>query len=400
MSVETNEDTVTRLGKAFGSGNLEEALACLTEDVVWELPAPPELPYGGRYEGHAGYTDWYHRVKDTLRFKKVDVQPPVGQGGTVVLLGHEFGTAKPTGQEYQYTWAQVYSFADDGRISAMLQYFNPADILRALAEPSSLPSIPAGFGLPFFYSSLTNFEVMYLVDPGRAAPYLEGTGLAAATFDGRACVSYNYQCYTGQFPFGTGVTQEIEFNIVSYPEALKSRTAEMSFEEFVLGNDQTKLFGNHRVHVPCDSPPAIAAGVQLFGEPKFQTTFATSLPALNDPSVETWSVTCNDPDDAKVAIFTGTADLRGLPVLTADISPQTEYGRHDGELIGCRWNILQPFRACMIGAGEAGRVGLQLGQSRHQMRADLDKLIGDAPAAAVRTFQSAPAAIQSRAYFV
>ncbi|HEY0312908.1 MAG TPA: hypothetical protein VGC56_10490 [Allosphingosinicella sp.] len=339
-------------------------------------------------------------MKDTLHFKKVIVQPPVGQDGTVVLLGHEFGTAKATGRDYQCTWAQVYSFAADGRISHMLQYFDPAEILRALAEPSTLPTIPAGFGLPFFYSSLTNFEVMHLVDPGRVAPYLEGTGLAAATFGGRACASYNYQGYTGPFPNGTGFTQEIELNIVSYPEALAGRTVEMSFQEFVLGNDQTKLFGSHRVHVPCDSPPAIAAGVQLFGEPKFQTTFATSIPALNDPSVETWTVTCNDPDDPKVAIFTGTADLRGLPVLTADISPQTEYGRHDGELIGCRWNILQPYCACLLGAGESKRVGLQLGQSRHPMRADLAALIGEAPAAAVRTFQSAPAAIQSRAYFV
>ena len=400
MSVKTHEDTVNRLGAAFGAGDLPGALACLTEDVVWELPAPSALPYGGRYVGHDGYADWYHRVKDTLHFTGVDVKPAVGQDGTVVLLGHERGVAKPTGRDYQYGWAQVYSFAGDGRVSAMFQYFDPADILRALAEPVELPSIPAGFGLPFFYSSLTNFEVMYLVDPGRVGPYLEGTGFAAATFDGRACVSYNYQAYTGQFPGGTGFTQEIELNIVCYPEAQAARTARMSFADFVLGNDQTKLFGNHRVHVPCDSPQAISAGVELFGEPKFLTSFTTSVPALNDPSVETWTVTCNDPDDAKVAIFTGNADLRGLPVLTADISPQTEYGRHQGEAIGCRWNILQPYRACLLGAADAGRVSLTLGASAHAMRGDLAALIGEAPAAAVRTFQSAPAAIQSRAYFV
>ncbi|HEY0312907.1 MAG TPA: hypothetical protein VGC56_10485 [Allosphingosinicella sp.] len=58
MSVDTNEATVARLGKAFGSGDLETALACLSEDVVWELPAPSQLPYGGSYQGHAGYSDW------------------------------------------------------------------------------------------------------------------------------------------------------------------------------------------------------------------------------------------------------------------------------------------------------------------------------------------------------
>ncbi len=266
--------------------------------------------------------------------------------------------------------------------------------------PQPLPPIAAGFTLPFYYSSLTNVEVMYLVAPARVTSYLAGTGLTAADFSGQACVSYNFQTYTGQFPFGSSLVQEIELNIVAYPEALADYAAELTFEEFVFGNDQTKLLGNHRVHVPCDNDLAISAGVKLFGEPKFKTTFTTDLPALNAGGGEKWTFTCNDPADAKKAIFTCIADLGGLTAQAADISPQTEYGQNGGKLIGCRWNILQPFKGYLLAAADRKRVQLKLGNSTHPMKGDMSALIGNAPALAVRTFQSNPAAIQSRAYYV
>ena len=50
----------------------------------------------------------------------------------------------------------------------------------------------------------------------------------------------------------------------------------------VEGDDQTKLLGNHRIFVPCDDPVAITAGEELFGEPKFKTTFLTE-PAVAEP---------------------------------------------------------------------------------------------------------------------
>ena len=400
MTSDANEATVARLSACFGAGDLEGAFACLSPEVVWTLPAPRALPYGGRYVGHAGYADWFRRVRATLHFISVTTTPAVGQADQVALLGKEVGVAIPTGQPYTYDWAQVYSFDTGGLIADMRQYFDPAAILAALSGPGVLPSIPNGFTLPFYYSSLDDFEVLYLVDPSVVSNFLDGTGLCAALFGGHACVSYNFQCYTGQFPFGASVTREIELNIVAYPDAQRANVAQVSFAEFVTGGDQTKLLGNHRVHVPCDNDNAIAAGVHLFGEPKFKTSFTTSFPSMNDPTVSTWSFTCNDPDHPEIEIFTVSADLSGLASVVADISPQTEYGLSDNRLIGCRWNLLQPSLAYLLKDADAKRVKLQLGESLHNMRGDVATLIGTTPAAAVRTFQSKPAAIQSRAYFV
>lgn len=284
-----------------------------------------------------------------------------------------------------------------------------------------LPSVPSPFTMPFYYASLTNIEVLYLVPSERVAPYLEKTGLSPALFDGQAVVSYNFQLYAGQFSAGinvppenwptsgAGLTQELELNIVAYPTDQHEHIAQVSFEQFVVGDEQSKLLGNHRVHVPCDADVAIAAGMKLFGEPKFKTTFGVNLPSLNpvrqdscsyDPKwVHTWGFRVNDPTNSKQAILTCKVNLDGLTKCPGNLSSITQYGTFEGRMIGCRWNILQPMDTYFLTNDAASRVELVLGESNHKMKADLQTLIGNTPARAVRTFNSAPAAIQSRAYY-
>lgn len=268
------------------------------------------------------------------------------------------------------------------------------------SDKNQLPPIPSGFGLPFYYATLYNIEVAFLVDYNKVAPYMKDSGLIAVDFDGKAIVSFNFQNYSGQFPNGVSITQEIELNIVSYPESQKDNVAFVSAKEYLRGEEQTKIMGHKRVWVPCDADIAIEAGKVLFGEPKFKTTFTIELPSLNAPGVNTWTITCNDPDNSKESIYTCVADVSGLTPEASAFSPITEYGRFDGKLIGCRWNILQPTNLYFFDEAEDGRrVKMSYGASSHQMKKDIENLIGNTPALAVRTSVSHPAAIQTRAYY-
>lgn len=269
------------------------------------------------------------------------------------------------------------------------------------------PPIASGFGLPFYYASLYNCAMYFAAETSVVAPYLEGTKLRPAVFGGKSLVYFNYQLYTAEFPAFISVVGEIELNIVSYPEVAEGRVPKLSLQEFITGEDQTKLYGNLRVHVPCDNPNAIKAGIELFGEPKFQTTFDTSLPSLNDPTARTWKFTCNDPKATapkaggpkRPTIFTAEADLLGLNPVPGNVSPTTEYGVIKGRLLCCRWNILEPHDTYFLDARQAKRVSVTYGESKHQMRLDMQKLIGDRPCIAVQTFSSRPVAIQSRAFY-
>lgn len=268
-------------------------------------------------------------------------------------------------------------------------------------EENQLPPIPTGFGLPFYYATLFNIEVAFLVDRKRVLPYMENTGLIAADFDGKAIVSFNFQNYTGQFPNGASTTQEIELNIVAYPKSQQSSVAFVNAKDYLRGEEQTKLMGHKRVWVPCDADVAIEAGKKLFGEPKFKTTFTTNLPSLNVPGKNTWEFACNDPKNSKETIFTCEAVVAGLIPEMSAFSPITEYGYFNNKLIGCRWNILQPSLLYFLDEVEKIKhVKLLFGNSSHPMKSDMEHLIGNTPAFAVRTSTSAPAAIQTRSYYI
>lgn len=269
-----------------------------------------------------------------------------------------------------------------------------------------LPTIPACLSMPFYYSSLTNCAVFYRVDPCRLSPYLKNKGVEAVLFDAKGVVSFNYQLYTAQFDWGMSVVSEVELNILVYPTSEASKVPEeLSFQEFVLGNEQTKNMGYWRMHVPCDNEHAIDAGRRLFDEPKFQTTFTTELPSLNDEGSSgsrLWKFTCRDPafpESDGHCIFSCEADLRKLDAIAANCSPITVYGFYKKKLVGARWNILQPFSTYFIDSNEHKRIKLSYGQSTHKMKEDMNILIGNSPAVALQTLQSPPVSIQSRAYY-
>lgn len=261
------------------------------------------------------------------------------------------------------------------------------------------PSIPEGFNVPFYYSSLCNVGAFYKVSIDKVLPHLEGTGLAPATFDGMAMVTFNYQYYTGQFDFGSSPTQEVELSIVAYPKSMEAMIPNISFNDYIKGEDQTKLFGNQRVFVPCDSKNAISAGEKLYGEPKFLTSFTVNMPSLNSsPAGTKWTVTVNDPTNDKEFIFKSTIETKGLTPFAGNFSPITEYGKHDGKLIACRWNILQPMNTYFFNEKD-DNVTLEFGTSSHPMTAIMRDLIGDAPALAARSIITPPVAINSAAYY-
>ncbi len=285
----------------------------------------------------------------------------------------------------------------------------------------ALPSVPYPFTMPFYYASLTNVGVFYAVPKERVIPYLKDTGLLPALFNDQALVSFNFQLYSGQFASGidvppeqwsscgAAITQELELNIVAYPEKRKSQIEPISYQDYLENGDQTKLYGNHRVWVPCDADIAIAAGMQLFGEPKFKTSFKVNLasqnpvrnntPHYNPEWVSTWGFRVDDPTDSNQAIFTCVVNTAGLTPIPGNFSPITEYGTHDKQMIGCRWNILQPMPTYFLNESASQAVTLTMGTSSHPMKQDMENLLSNVNPVAVRTYNSQPAAIQSRAYY-
>ncbi|GAA2142313.1 hypothetical protein GCM10009760_27340 [Kitasatospora kazusensis] len=276
-----------------------------------------------------------------------------------------------------------------------------------------LPPVPAPYQLPFHYGALHNIGIDYLVDPAPVREVLaeRHPGLAAAEFDGRACVSLNYQLYFAQYPNGGGITQEIEVNIIAHPAGAEGRLPALGYEQYARGFDQTKLLGIARIHVLCDNPLAIDAGRRLYAEPKYPGWFETVMPSLNgSPQERTWSVTCKAADFSAdrtgidrrdQPLFSFAADLTGLASEPVTNTPITGYGTHpqDGLLAG-PMNVYQPYQHHPLDSDAAGRVRLVVTDPASGVGRHLALLIGDASAAGVWTYQSAPVAAHNRPYYV
>ena len=291
----------------------------------------------------------------------------------------------------------------------------PPPPTAAVDARRGLPPIAPHFNAaPFHYASLAVMEVLYRVDPQPLDAHLAGSGLEVATFaDGTAAAGFNFQMYTTMFAGSMETIMEIELNVLACPSGCEQPL--VSFEDWVMGADQSKLIGSYRVHVPCDDDIAIEAGKKLYGEPKFKTRFIVDFPVANSAGGTTWSFTCCDPahppagDDADArahAIFSCSARLGGLDAILSNPSPITVYGSvtvsgpDHGKPVGARWNILRPFETYFLPPTlDAPRVELGYGESSHEMQADVKEMIGSATAAVVRTTISPPAAIQSRTYW-
>jgi hypothetical protein len=273
------------------------------------------------------------------------------------------------------------------------------------------PPIPQGFDEPFWYGSLQSFWLYYLVDAEAVAARLP-EGLEVALFgsggDERALASLDFQAYTGHGPSYLEYVHEVEFNVYAYPRARVPGVPKLTWEEFLAGQDQTKTVGGYRLHVPCDNPNAIKAGIGLYGEPKYLAQFSYSMPTLNDPSVVTWDYSVfQDAGGGNQGplVYSVEVDLRGLDAIPSNPSPLVEYGtlEHDGRarVVANQWNFYGPFTTYRLAGEGAARVSLGLGPAPDPegLLDDLRALMGSSPPVAAQTFSSAPVASECRGWF-
>jgi len=242
---------------------------------------------------------------------------------------------------------------------------------------------------------------------------------------------------------------EVEFNILAYPKRWKDegRVPDISFEDFIIGQEQTKTIGAYRVQVPADNLVAVKAGADEFGEQKFFTMFNYSVPSDNAPtqSSASWTYTVLDPQYAEELkngtaqpttpvppsgiIYTLEADLAGLVAVIGNPSPITLLSTLPANpgpcaasnfavvgdpkcadrrrpvlptdiLVASNWNIRGDYLTYFPGAKKL-KVTVKPGKSQDPMvQALADLLPAGATPAAARVYQTPPAATESRPYIV
>jgi Acetoacetate decarboxylase (ADC) len=281
------------------------------------------------------------------------------------------------------------------------------------------PSLPEGFQEPFWYASLQSFWLYYRVEPDLIRdrlpdlPAVEGLEVALFDFGGgdrAGLASLDLQRYTGHGQQYLETTDEVEFNVYAYPQARVPQVPLMTWQQYLLGTDQTKTIGGYRLHVPCDNQIAVLAGRELYGEPKYLAVFDYTVPSLNGPATSAWTYQVyqdlGDPPDPShphtpvkgPLIYGLDCDLGGVPAVPASPSPLIEYGVLDQRVVANFWDFYGPFDTYM---GEGLRADITLGTApdpTHTLR-DVKALIGDSQPIAAQVYTSPPVSAESRGWY-
>jgi hypothetical protein len=314
--------------------------------------------------------------------------------------------------------------------------------------PDILPPIPDGLSMPFYYASLQTHWLYIPVDADLAKRALVHTGCTPYAFADHGTVAViNFQRYTNTGGSYMGLTSEVEFNILTYPNSARTRVADaMTLAQFAYGEDLEKVIGHFRLHVPATSPIAVTAGRNLFGEPKFVGFFDMMVPSPNNPppsspiKSELTDVTFQSPTSWQYSVYgavaTGDAknpyaqgpmiyklqiDVAGLDAIISNAPEHVEYGHLDvpakrapedqgyawtndhpkakGALVGGRWALYGAHALYFL--KDDTPYAIQFGSAQESpMQIDMRRFVEGRRPVLFQVYDPPPVAAESRAYYV
>jgi ketosteroid isomerase-like protein len=88
-------------------------MASFADDIRWENPNTPQLPFPGVQEGREQVKTFLSAVPDYWDTLQIEPDEFIEQGDTVVVLSHSTGKSKKTGDEVKLPWVHVWRFSGD-----------------------------------------------------------------------------------------------------------------------------------------------------------------------------------------------------------------------------------------------------------------------------------------------
>lgn len=133
----TNLSTIQTVYEAFGRGDIPAILDQLADDVIWEAwendntAQEAGVAWVLPRKGRAGVMDFFQDVADGLEFHSFEPRNLL-EGGNQVAATIAFDvTAKATGERFQDEEIHLWTFDEDGKVSAMRHYLDTAKHIRA-----------------------------------------------------------------------------------------------------------------------------------------------------------------------------------------------------------------------------------------------------------------------------
>jgi ketosteroid isomerase-like protein len=131
-----NQENIKIVQKAyndFKNGNIEGILNSLTEDIEWELPSIPNVPFSGKRIGRDRVGQFFvmlSECQDNLMFEPSQF---IADEEKVVSLGNYRWRVKSTGKTFECAFAHVFTIRN-GKVVKFLEFTDTALASNAYAS--------------------------------------------------------------------------------------------------------------------------------------------------------------------------------------------------------------------------------------------------------------------------
>ena len=127
-----NSEIIQQMYQAAARGDMENALAALDENlIVYEQES---LPYGGRYEGHAGFQKLFENLAAVWDDFNFALQEFLDAGDAVIAVVRLPGTARATGKSLDMTMYELWRIRGGKAVECRSIVWDTARMLETLGE--------------------------------------------------------------------------------------------------------------------------------------------------------------------------------------------------------------------------------------------------------------------------
>lgn len=102
------KEVVDKMFSAFGSGDVEQFVATVSEDTVWIYHGTHIIP-AGTFEKKEGVRTFFTNIMERTEIINFEPQQFIVEGKMVVVLGREHQRVKRSGRELKQKWVQIYT---------------------------------------------------------------------------------------------------------------------------------------------------------------------------------------------------------------------------------------------------------------------------------------------------
>jgi ketosteroid isomerase-like protein len=131
-------DLVRQAYAAFGRGDVQGVLDCMTDDIEWEpiYGAASYVPTAGHRHGKAQVAEFFRTLYETEQFDSFEPREFIEQGDVVIVLGHYAGRTKPAGRRMESDWVMIFRMRG-GKVASFKEFTNSAALNAAWAPAAA-----------------------------------------------------------------------------------------------------------------------------------------------------------------------------------------------------------------------------------------------------------------------